>query len=249
MTTEKYKSEALEKGLDILEFLARNRDGYTKAEIAEGLGRSVGQIFRMLSTLKTRGYVNSVNNRYFMSSKINELLVCESQVTRLLSIAKPEMEAFSYSTGQPCHLCIYRSGHLVVIQQIDPPTMIGVTIKIGATVDISTTGSGLALIAFSEEPMKSVICREANLSETFFEENQNALERTKRSGVVVEPSKDLVAVTNISVPVYDQDKNVTAVLTAPHLEFYESSKQRFTTSISDVKAALKDISSRISSVL
>ncbi|WP_067515697.1 IclR family transcriptional regulator [Endozoicomonas ascidiicola] len=209
MTTEKYRSEALEKGLDILEFLAKNRIGHTQAEIAEGLSRSVGQIFRMLSTLKARGYIDVVNNRYYLGLKINELLVCESVVTRLLSTARSEMDAFSHSTGQPCHLCIYRSGLLVVIHQIDPPTMIGVTIKIGASVDITTTGSGLALLAFSDEQMRSIICEEAGISEDFFIQNQNALERTRRSGIVAEPSKDLVAVTNISVPVYDDNARLS----------------------------------------
>ena len=38
-STEKYKAPALEKGLDILEFLADFPEGLSKVDIAKGLGR------------------------------------------------------------------------------------------------------------------------------------------------------------------------------------------------------------------
>lgn len=249
MTGEKYKSEALEKGLDILELLAQDRSGLTKAEIASALGRSVGQIFRMLASLETRGYVRSVNNCFFLTLKLNELLVRESSVTRMLTSAREEMQQFSMKTEQPCHLCIYQQGRLVVVHQIDPPTNIGVNIKIGATVDIGTSGSGLALLAFSSDQMVESICSDANINKEWFSMNQNALERTKRTGIVSEPSKDLVAVTNIAAPVFDRYKTVVAVLTAPYLEFYESSWQRSSSSVQDVKKELLITAKAISNAL
>ena len=48
---------ALEKGLDLLEALAAEARGLSQKQLAERVGRSVGEIFRMLVALERRGYV------------------------------------------------------------------------------------------------------------------------------------------------------------------------------------------------
>ena len=53
-----YTAPALEKGLDILELLSSSEEGLTQAEIASKLNKSVNEIYRMISTLKQREYVD-----------------------------------------------------------------------------------------------------------------------------------------------------------------------------------------------
>ena len=50
----KYATPALDKGLDILEFLAHDPTGATKSELARELNRTVSEIFRMLLCLERR---------------------------------------------------------------------------------------------------------------------------------------------------------------------------------------------------
>ena len=45
---------ALEKGLDLLEALAAESRGLSQKQLAERVGRSVGEIFRMLVALERR---------------------------------------------------------------------------------------------------------------------------------------------------------------------------------------------------
>jgi hypothetical protein len=54
-TVAKYRAPALEKGLDIPELLARSSAPLSMTEISEGVGRSKGEIFRMLQVLEDRG--------------------------------------------------------------------------------------------------------------------------------------------------------------------------------------------------
>jgi DNA-binding Lrp family transcriptional regulator len=49
---------ALDKGLDLIEALAAESGGLSQKQIAERVGRSVGEIFRMLGVLEQRGYVS-----------------------------------------------------------------------------------------------------------------------------------------------------------------------------------------------
>ena len=53
-----YRAPALEKGLDILELLADRPEGLSQSEIARALGRTVGEIFRMLNCLVERGFLS-----------------------------------------------------------------------------------------------------------------------------------------------------------------------------------------------
>ena len=46
---DRYRAPALDKGLDILELLAEQKEGLTRAEITKLLGRNASEMYRMLS--------------------------------------------------------------------------------------------------------------------------------------------------------------------------------------------------------
>ncbi|OLQ89111.1 hypothetical protein BIY21_03125 [Vibrio ponticus] len=249
MNEKVYKSEALEKGLDIIELLARLRTGLSKSEIAAMLGKTTSQVFRTISVLEKRQYICSVNGLYYLTHKLNQLIVSESAITRLVESARTEMASYSSKTQQPCHLSVYNNGALVVVHQIDPPTLIGVNIRIGAIVDIPTSGSGLCLMAFSKEESQQNITRDVGLKDEFFAENANAIQRSQSSGIVAEPSKDIVAVTNLSCPIYDDKGEIAGIITSPYLELYKSSWQHSNISLEEIKSDLKTTAANISSRL
>jgi DNA-binding IclR family transcriptional regulator len=45
---DRYRAPALDKGLDILELLAEQKEGLTRAEITKLLGRNASEMYRML---------------------------------------------------------------------------------------------------------------------------------------------------------------------------------------------------------
>lgn len=68
-----YSAPALEKGLDILEALCRSEHPMSQKEIAQRLGRSVGEIYRMVACLVNRNYVALVDeNAYGITTKLFE---------------------------------------------------------------------------------------------------------------------------------------------------------------------------------
>ena len=66
---DRYRAPALEKGLDILEVLADQPGGLTRAEIVKALGVSPSQIYRMLERLVARAYVTRLDggDRYALT--------------------------------------------------------------------------------------------------------------------------------------------------------------------------------------
>ncbi|WP_421724971.1 helix-turn-helix domain-containing protein [Bauldia sp.] len=66
---------AVEKALDVLEVLADAPDGLTMNEIVERLGRTMGEIYRVVVYLAERGYLSQDpgTSRYALTLKLFEL--------------------------------------------------------------------------------------------------------------------------------------------------------------------------------
>ena len=54
---DRYRAPALDKGLDILELLATSSSPMTLTAIVNQLGRSHGELFRMVQVLEFRGFI------------------------------------------------------------------------------------------------------------------------------------------------------------------------------------------------
>ena len=61
--SKSYSAPALEKGLDILELLSNFEEGLSQAEIASSLNKSVNEIYRMITTLTNREYIDFDNEK------------------------------------------------------------------------------------------------------------------------------------------------------------------------------------------
>ena len=96
---QRYAAPALEKGLDILEALAASPAGYTLAELAQKIGRSVSEIFRMAVTLQRRGFVQvDENDRYSLTLKMFELAHRQQPLKSLVSVALPLPVSYTHLT-------------------------------------------------------------------------------------------------------------------------------------------------------
>jgi len=149
-----YSAPALEKGLDILELLADQAGGLSQSEIAEETGRSVGQIFRVLSSLERRGYVtrDRQSGLYAFSMKVFDLAHRHPPLRGLISIATPVMRELADRVRQSCNLSVLDAGVVRVIAQVESPADFGFRVRVGATFPVATTATGAVLTADTGEP-------------------------------------------------------------------------------------------------
>jgi DNA-binding IclR family transcriptional regulator len=146
-----YSAPALEKGLDILELLSLQTGGLSQTEIAEGTGRGVGQIFRVLATLERRGYVSRdrQSGLYEFSMKVFDLAHRHPPLRGLIAIATPVMRELAEQTQQSCNLSVLDAGVVRVIAQVESPADFGFRVRVGATFDAASTATGAVLSADS----------------------------------------------------------------------------------------------------
>lgn len=220
---ERYRAPALDKGLDILELLAGQPHGLTRAEIVKAMGRSPSEIYRMLERLVARHYVtrSQQGDRHALSLKLFELGQRHPPIERLVAQALPVMEAFAAAAEQSCHLGVYGRGNVTVVAQVNGPSNWSLSVRLGVRVSLVATGSGQVLLAFQPAQRRAEMLAEHDALEGEAlppgAALQAALERIRSLGYWQGESQQAWGVTDISMPVLGPQGNALAVITCPYI--------------------------------
>lgn len=219
-TGSKYRAPALDKGLDILELLASQPTGMSRAEIVKALDRGPSEIYRMLERLVARGYVGRSfeGDRYALTIKLFQLGAAFPPLRRLVAQAQPFMDLFAQETGQSVHLVTPDLGQSFVVAQATGDSPWEFRLRLGAELDLFKTGSGQTLLAFmtSDQLAHTLIMRDRT-SRGLPPELDSALAEIRKSGHRLAPSQQLIGVTDMSVPVTAAGDDIVGVLTCPFL--------------------------------
>ncbi len=214
LSTSRYRAPALEKGLDILELLAERPEGLTQADVARALGRSVGEIFRMLNCLVERGYLTQQGSgdRYVLTLKLFELSHRHDPLARLLQEALPRVRELSARVHQSCHVVVLHDDHGIVVAQSDAPGEMGFAVRVGARVPLLTTASGRVLLAFQNDADRARLIERLAVSDATLE---RALARVRERGYEDIESTRIRGVHDYSYPVLNHRGAAVAALTVP----------------------------------
>jgi DNA-binding IclR family transcriptional regulator len=247
---KEYSAPALEKGLDIIEALAKESEGLTSAEISARLGRPMGQLFRMLVVLQQRGYVayQAESERYEMTLKLFELAHGLGPVRRLNLVASPLMKQLSQEIGQSCHLVIYYAGKGHVVVQQNAPSARVLSVRLGAEAPLFDTCSGHILLAFAEdadldEMLAAIPASHRQSSNSAL---QKLIKRIRADGFECVSSAQIQGVQDIGFPVFNLTGKMAAVLVVPFLEFLDGSHP---VDIDSAQKAIKETAGLISAGL
>jgi DNA-binding IclR family transcriptional regulator len=217
----RYAAPALDKGLDILELFASEPAGLTTSQAARRLGRTVGEIFRMLVCLEGRGYISqaSSDERFELTLKLFELVHRHQPLHRLVAAARSPMEEVAHGTGQSCHLAMLSNGEVIVVAQVDAPRNAGFALKLGARIDLLNTASGHLILAFQQSAMRDRSLAEWKLrtGRPLPGDLERHLSRIHKRGYEEMPSYQVRGVTNIAFPVLNQHSEAIAALSVPFL--------------------------------
>lgn len=146
---QRYRAPALEKGLDILELLADSPLPLSQLELAQKLGRSQNEFFRMLSCLEERGYVRrqSASGPYRLTLRLYELGHKENAVSLLRNAARQPMEKLVEEVGQACHLSVQSGSSVLVLLERMPSRRICLAVGEGTSLPMIEATSGKLLLS------------------------------------------------------------------------------------------------------
>ncbi|RYE45353.1 MAG: hypothetical protein EOP24_20430 [Hyphomicrobiales bacterium] len=103
-----YTAPALEKGLDVLELLATLTVPVTPSQIAQRLGRSLSEVYRMVMALERRGYLIRPpgEEALVLSTQLYGLATLFPPFRRVVDAAQPIMNALALETSQAIHMAV-----------------------------------------------------------------------------------------------------------------------------------------------
>jgi DNA-binding IclR family transcriptional regulator len=156
MPTTEYSVPALDKAFDVLELLADSTRPLSQTEIAEATGRTVSQLFRVLTTLEARGWLlrDPDSALYTFSMAAFDLAHRQPALRGLLDAALPPMRALSERVRQSCNLSVLDAGAVRVIAQLESPADFGYRVRVGAVFPVETTATGAVLIGEAESLLR-----------------------------------------------------------------------------------------------
>lgn len=216
-----YGAPALEKGLDILELLAGLSHGVTQSEIAQLLGRSLQEVYRVVMVLERRGFIQRRPGEegYFLSHRMYELAHLYPPLARLIDMATPLMNSASIAADQAMHIAILDTTFIRVVAQVDSPAPLGFRLRAGTKNPAMATSSGRLLVAFQRPAVKEWILEDLRRNR-MTDEAEELILRTKKirtRGYEMVTGEGLQGITDVSFPLLDSSGYVQAVLTMPFL--------------------------------
>jgi DNA-binding IclR family transcriptional regulator len=218
----RYAAPALDKGLDILEVFASEPAGLTGTEVARRLGRSVSEIFRMLVCLEQRGYIcqSGSNDDFELTLKIFELAHRHHPLERLVAHARPLIQEVATHTCQSCHLAMLSDGAIIVVAQVDAPSSMGFSLRLGAQVDLFDTASGHVILAFQSAATRrrALTAWERRSRRRIPRGLDKHLAGIRALGYEETASYQVHGVVNISYPVFNQHGEAIAAISVPFIE-------------------------------
>jgi DNA-binding IclR family transcriptional regulator len=248
-----YAAPALEKGLDILEALCRSEQPLSQKDIAQRLGRSVGEIYRMVACLVSRNYVTLVDeNSYGITTKLYELAHIHPPTHRLLFEATPIMQRLASALDQSCHLTVYGQGKQVVLFKVDTPSGMGFAVRAGAELDVLISASGRVLLAFQDEETRKLRIEECvqRRPEQTDPQIDQVLDSIRAAGYESIPSVQVRGLYAVSFPVLDAQGRAIAALTVPYAERIDQLQRKSIPEVTEsLGVAARTLSARIGGML
>ena len=204
----------------MLELLAHSRKALNVSEISRTLRLPKSSTFRMLIALENEGCVQKDvhNGRYRFGFRLVNLSRAAVENLQIREVARPFLISLMLSTGMAIHLSVLAHGQAIIIEKIEAPGFGKIGTWPGRAMDINSTASGKALIAFlSPEEFE----REVK-SRAFVKHNQKTitspaklkehLASVRELGYSVDDEEDELGARCVGAPILDGKGKVIAAV-------------------------------------
>ena len=215
--------KSIDKALKTLDILSDSKAPCSVSEIARTIRADKSSVYRILQTLKHRGFVEQIENskEYVLGVKILTLGSKLLKKMRLVPILRPFLQSLVDKTGETGHLAVLRNSSVVYIDRIECGEVLTVGSAVGNTEPIYCSATGKAILSFLEpETVENII--EKIDSEGFIKFTghtigsasalREELETVRKNGFAIDNEERYPGVVCIAAPIKDYgDKVVTSI--------------------------------------
>jgi len=231
--SKKYTLRAVEKTLDILNFLAEKEGPLGTREIAKHLNLTRSAVSRILLTLASRDLVqkDELTKKYDLGTGILKLARALLDRIDLRKVARPVLESLRDKANETVFLAVLRKGETIYLDRVDSEQSVVLDGKIGESVPAHCSALGKAILAFLPEDKVEKLIQINRLQKftentlTEPEELKEELRKISRQGYVVDNEECIEHVRCVGAPIFDHEGNVVASISLAGTSFRITSKR------------------------
>ena len=251
MANENIVVPALERALNIMEYLTKNDAPVSLKEISGNLKIPTASAFRLMKNLSARGYVREINNgqlQYSIGPQIMRLAYNCQRSMSITTIAKPWMENLSEKTGQTSQLAILRGQDVIYVEQSFPSVPVNIIATLHCPVQINVSAAGKVLLAYAPnnecERILSSMPLHKNTEKTITDQERfrKELALTQKRGYGIDDEEFADGIGCLAAPIFNFHGDcIASIGITGHIRDYKDNI-RFQTLIQETKFAASEIS-------
>ena len=249
-----YLIQSVSRALDILEAFTATEGELGVTELSRRLKLHKNNVFRLLATLETRGYVeqDKESGNYRLGMKTFEVASVFTHHLGLVRQARPVLEQLAQATGEAAYLGVLDGPSVVCVDMVDTIQPVRVVSHLGRRVPAHAAALGKAQLAFRsreerEELWKLRDARASPTGRTLVEPSRLAEELTRvaEREWALEDEELEPGVRGLAAPIRDYARRVVGAIGVRGPAFRLPLERLETELVPRVRAAARDVSKRL----
>ncbi len=246
-----YTIQSVAHALDVLEQFTADAEELGVTELSKRLKLHKNNVFRLLATLESRGYIeqNKATDNYRLGLKCLQLGQRFVAQMGLLRQARPAVMQLSKVARETTYIAILRGPLTIPLDVVETEQAVRVTVRLGDPVPLHCTAVGKVHLAFGDEELRASLPETlAKFTEkTITERNalSSQLKKAVENGYAVDLGEHMEDVRSVAAPVRDYTRLVVAAIAVAG-PAYRLTQERIEKELAPlVVRAARDLSSRL----
>lgn len=210
-------SGSLEKGLALIELLAKSETPLGVTQIANRLATGKSGIHRILQMMKATGWIRQTpKSEYECTLKLWELGLRQIERIDLRRLAAPYMRELASATQESIHLSILDGTDVLYLDKLDSPQAIRAYTHIGGRAPAYCVATGRALLAHANEAAVTAATHNmesfTTLTVTSPQKLRNELQQVRNRGYAINRGEWRGGVRGLAAPIFDASAHAIAAI-------------------------------------
>lgn len=218
-----YSVTSVLRALDVMEFLAKQGGAGRVSDVAKEVKCSKNTAFRLLRTLRQRGFVNQTDDAsYELTFKLLNLGEAVLRSMDLPSVARSYLEALNRQFGETVSLGILDGHEIVYLDRVLGTQPYHTSYAVGARTSSYSTALGKAILAFSPDMVIDHVIEAGLKPRTEYTITDPArlradLRITAVRGYAYDNQESVFGIRCVAAPVFDRRGDVAAAMSVSAL--------------------------------
>ncbi|MDA3927205.1 MAG: IclR family transcriptional regulator [Kiritimatiellae bacterium] len=207
-----YSAPSLERGLAILDYLARHPGGKGQVEIAQALKCPVSSVFRITLTLEKSGWLERDSETKVFRHTQKMLMLGQQALSEsdLIGCALPIMRQLRDELGDTILIGVLNGAEIIVLEQALGSQLFRFSVNAGHRIKVHCSAPGKAILAYLSEAQSNKVIEQIEFKR--FNENTittpkdflKALKEVKAIGYAEDKGEEYAGIYCVGSTVFDR---------------------------------------------